>query len=184
MNLDRKRLASWLAVLLLVLTSLATACGDSSSNSPNSPTDGGAAEGGSTAAPGGGDSAGNEAKGGEPAKGGTNAVGGNAVGGAEPTAAGSDAGGMEATGSACTAATFSVDCPAQECQLVSGCAQGVCQYIPLKVCVSRLAKGTFVPGIADVTVGDLTLHGNLSPFRFQDGPVCQGTTCMTGGIAP
>jgi hypothetical protein len=179
MNLDRKRLASWLAVLLLVLTSLATACGDSSSNSPNSPTDGGAADGGSTAAPGGGESAGNEAKGGEPAKGGT-----NAVGGAEPTAAGSDAGGMEATGSACTAATFSADCPAQECQLVSGCAQGVCQYIPLKVCVSRLAKGTFVPGIADVTVGGLTLHGNLSPFRFQDGPVCQGTTCMTGGIAP
>jgi hypothetical protein len=178
MNLDRKSLTSWLVVSLLLLTGLASACGDSSSNPNGGSNEAGAADGGRASDPGGGDSGGVDAKAGEPALGGT-----SAQGGAEPAGAGSNAGGVDA-GPSCSLATFPSDCPAVECQLVSGCAQGVCQYTPLKVCVSRLARGTFVPAIADATVGGLTLHGNLAPFRFQDGPVCQGTTCLTGGITP
>jgi hypothetical protein len=61
---------------------------------------------------------------------------------------------------------------------------GKCQYTPVAVCVSRLGIGTFAPGAADVTVGDVSLHGNIGAFRFSDGAVCKSTTCVTGGLTP
>jgi hypothetical protein len=61
---------------------------------------------------------------------------------------------------------------------------GACQYTPVAVCVNRLGIGSFAPGAADVTVGDVTLHGSIGAFRVNDGPVCKSTTCVTGGITP
>jgi len=166
---------------LLVAAGLASACGDSSTNS--TPPAAAAGEAGSRAS-------GNAGEG-NPGSGGSNGnvagAGGEAavvgVAGQGQGDAGEGTGGGE-QGPRCEEASFAVDCPARECQLVSGCEQHACQYTPLKVCASRLSTGTFVGGIVDGKQGDLTLHGNLAPFRRADGPTCVGTTCLTGGLAP
>lgn len=172
----RRPLARLGLTTLLVAAALASACGESTTNStPATMGDAGSPDAGS-------DSAGNPSSdGGSQSSGGEGAAVANA--GQAQGAAGEGVGGMD-SGPRCDEATFAVDCPPLECNLVSGCKQHACQYTPLKVCVNRLAKGTFVGGILDAKQGDLTLHGNFTPFRYADGPVCQGTTCLTGGLAP
>jgi hypothetical protein len=90
-------------------------------------------------------------------------------------------------GYACTVPTFTTDCPALACRTIAGCTGGICQYTTLTVCPAGTTSGTFLSGGIDAVGGDAgtsSLHGNMGAFRSNDGTVCNGTTCITGGIVP
>jgi hypothetical protein len=90
-------------------------------------------------------------------------------------------------GYACTVPTFTTDCPALACKTIAGCTGGICQYTTLTVCPAGTTSGTFLSGGIDAVGGDAgtsILHGNIGAFRSNDGTLCNGTTCITGGIVP
>ena len=76
------------------------------------------------------------------------------------------------------------DCPALPCPLgLTGCVGGFCQYANVPVCHVRDFYGTFTSGFVDTTVGTTTVRGNIGKLPDVP-PVCVGTTCIAGGIAP
>jgi hypothetical protein len=88
-------------------------------------------------------------------------------------------------GASCMPATFPTDCPLVACQTASGCIANICQYSPQTPCLARALSGSFTSGGADVTNdAGVTLHGNISAFRSDDGVICVGITCLSGGITP
>jgi len=99
-----------------------------------------------------------------------------------------DAGGSVDAGSPCAVATYATDCPTLACQDLTGCVGSICQYAPSPHCLAYSFWGTFGVAAVDKTIdaggAGLTLHGTLGPFRPQDGTVCKGTLCLTGGIGP
>jgi hypothetical protein len=96
-------------------------------------------------------------------------------------------GGAGDAGHPCAVPTFATDCPVLACQTIAGCSGGVCQYTTLAVCPAGTTSGTFLSGGIDAVGGDAgtsVLHGNIGAFRSNDGTLCNGTTCITGGIVP
>ena len=184
MKRNQMGLVSSLGTSLLIVINCVVACGGSSSS--NGSTAGGAGKGSAGAsadagAANGGDAGSSDA----PGKAGSGPSGDAGENGSEAgSSSGGAAGEAGAAGMECTPATFEQDCPQKACNLVSGCLEGSCQYTPVAVCVNRAAIGTFAPGAADVTVGNVTLHGTLGAFRVSDGTVCKAATCVTGGIVP
>ena len=115
------------------------------------------------------------------------AIGGGDAGRANDAGNAIDAGGADA-GSPCAVASYATDCPILACQDVTGCVGGICQYAPSTHCLAYSFWGTFGVAAVDKTIdaggAALTLHGTLGPFRPQDGTICKGTLCLTGGIGP